>query len=338
MKALPTSQSQVNAKVNAHVHVYQAEYARRLNRVLDYIDQHLDSSLELEQLAEIAHFSRFHFHRVFAAWMGETLGDYARRRRLETAAWRLSCDLQASILDIALACGFASGEAFARAFKLRFDCTPTQWRAGSHKRRLEQVRAIYEKRLLQDSNLSQVLSNPDQVSQGGICEDGDSYQPLRKYHMEVKIVQLPAVRVAYHRYIGPYGPGVTSFWRSKVAPWMQVHGLQDQLCYGIGHDDPSVTAADKCRYDACVTVPDVFASDTQVNIKTLPGGAYAVAKFNGPVTSVNDAWMELMREYLPASGMQCDDRPCFEQFSANSALDSQTGMFSCSLCIPVNAL
>ena len=156
--------------------------------------------------------------------------------------------------------------------------------------------------------------------------------------MEVNIVQLPAVRVAYQRYIGPYGPGVTEFWRSKVAPWMQVNDLQDQICYGVGHDDPSVTAADKCRYDACVTVSENFVAGTQANIKTLPGGAYAVAKFNGPVTAVNDAWMELMPEYLPASGMQCDDRPCFEQFSANSALDPRTGTFSCLLCIPVKAL
>ncbi|MFZ6742609.1 helix-turn-helix domain-containing protein [Undibacterium sp. JH2W] len=134
MNTSSISPAQANSKPNAHI--YQAEYARRLNRVLDHIDQHLDASLELEQLAEIAHFSRFHFHRVFAAWMGETLGDYARRRRLETAAWRLCCDMQASILDIALACGFASGEAFARAFKIRFDCTPSQWRTTRDERRL----------------------------------------------------------------------------------------------------------------------------------------------------------------------------------------------------------
>jgi AraC family transcriptional regulator len=316
----------------------KVEYARRQNRVLDYVDQHLDTSLELEKLADVAHFSRFHFHRIFAAWMGETLGDYARRRRLETAAWRLSCDRQASVLDIALACGFASGEAFARAFKLRFDCTPSQGRAGSDERRLAQVRAGYENRARHDSNLSQVLSNSDQVNVNGICEDGGSYQPRRKYLMEVNIVQLPAVRVAYQRYIGPYGPGVTEFWRSKVTPWMQVHGLQDQVCYEIGYDDPSVTAADKCRYDACVTITEGFAPDAHANVKTLQGGAYAVAQFNGPATAVNDAWMELMREYLPGSGMQCDDRPCFEQFSANSALDLQTGIFSCLLCIPVKAL
>lgn len=162
---------------------HQAEYARRLNRVLDYIDQHLDSALELEYLADIAHFSRFHFHRVFAAWMGETLGDYARRRRLESAAWRLSCDWQASILDIALAYGFASGEAFARAFKIRFACTPSEWRADTDARRLSKIVAAYENRSLPDSNLNQVLSNPDQVRKPGFCEDDDPHQSFNEKHV-----------------------------------------------------------------------------------------------------------------------------------------------------------
>jgi ABC-type glutathione transport system ATPase component len=57
-----------------------AAYTQRMNRVLDHIDKHLDESLEVTALAAIAHFSPFHFHRVFTAWMGETLGDYLRSR------------------------------------------------------------------------------------------------------------------------------------------------------------------------------------------------------------------------------------------------------------------
>ena len=64
----------------------QAEYQRRIHRVLAYIDKHLDEDLSLEVLADVAHFSRFHFHRVFVALCGETLGDYLRRRRVEVAA------------------------------------------------------------------------------------------------------------------------------------------------------------------------------------------------------------------------------------------------------------
>jgi len=50
-----------------------------MHRVLTYIDRHLDRPLELAQLAAVAHFSSFHFHRLFCAFTGETLGDYVRR-------------------------------------------------------------------------------------------------------------------------------------------------------------------------------------------------------------------------------------------------------------------
>lgn len=52
------------------------DYADRMNKVLGYIDAHLDAPLNLEALAEVAHFSPFHFHRLFVAWFGETVGDW----------------------------------------------------------------------------------------------------------------------------------------------------------------------------------------------------------------------------------------------------------------------
>ena len=57
----------------------RAEYRSRMHRVLAHIDAHLDEPLDLSSLAGVAHFSPFHFHRLFAAWTGETLGDYLRR-------------------------------------------------------------------------------------------------------------------------------------------------------------------------------------------------------------------------------------------------------------------
>src|SRR3954466_10641636 len=105
-----------------------SEYTRRMHRVLEHIDRHLDQPLDLDALAGVAHFSAFHFHRIFSAWMGETVGEYLRRRRLETAALRLVSQPELPILHVALSVGFGSSEAFARAFKLRFGRTPSSWR------------------------------------------------------------------------------------------------------------------------------------------------------------------------------------------------------------------
>ncbi len=118
------------------------EYAKRMHRVVEYIDQHLDEPLELSTLAKVAHFSAFHFHRLFSAWMGETLGEYLRRRRLEVAALRLVAQPAVPVLNIALSVGFGSAEAFARAFKARFGCTATSWRQGEADRWTAQLEGL----------------------------------------------------------------------------------------------------------------------------------------------------------------------------------------------------
>src|SRR6202022_314988 len=113
----------------------RTEYQARMHRVLAYIDRHLDEQLELDMLANVANFSSFHFHRLFTAWFGETLGDYVRRRRLELAALRLVAQPRLPVLQVALSVGFGSTEAFARAFKTRFGSTPTGWRDSQRRKR-----------------------------------------------------------------------------------------------------------------------------------------------------------------------------------------------------------
>ncbi|HEU5134159.1 MAG TPA: helix-turn-helix domain-containing protein, partial [Steroidobacteraceae bacterium] len=82
------------------------EYDRRMNAVVEHIDRHLDQKLDLAALAGIANFSPFHFHRLFRALMGEALGDYVRRRRLEIAAVRLLSQEAVPVLNVALGVGF----------------------------------------------------------------------------------------------------------------------------------------------------------------------------------------------------------------------------------------
>lgn len=324
---------------------YRAEYARRINRVLDYIDRHLDQPLELAQLAGVANFSPFHFHRVFAAWMGETLGDYARRRRLEQAAFRLSCGLDESVLATALATGFGSGEAFARAFKLKFGCTPSAWRRDTRQRLAAQALGSGAGPLA-GSNPNQAPRKFDQAPRRGIGDDDVSRNDTGDFHMNVTVIDLPAARVAYHRLIGPYGPRIGAFWRATVAPWIASNGLDQQMCYGVGHDDPGITAPDKCRYDACVTLPDsvsdAFDGAGSATIATLPGGRYAVARFEGDPAALANAWTWLTRDWLPESGLQPDDRPCFEMFGPNTVTRPrgahEVGRLVCDLCIPVRPL
>lgn len=305
----------------------RSEYERRMNRVLDHIDRNLDAQLDLPALADVANFSRYHFHRIFAGWMGETIGDYVRRRRLEVAAHKLAAG--GSVLEVALSTGFGSGEAFARAFKNRFGSTPTEWRNSTPERTAAFLAA-------QNSNLNQANSKYGQAGDGANSEHDFSHNPFGEMIMEVNIVDMQPARIAYRRHIGPYGPAVGQFWAQAVMPWMLGHGLAEATCYGIGHDDPSVTPADKCRYDACVEIPAGFEPGGQFSVASLPGGRYAVTRYNGSPRNIGPVWNRLMKEWLPFSGLQCDERPCFERYES---LATQTdGSFTCEICIPVKAL
>ena len=106
------------------------EYVARINRVIDHIDAHLGAELALAELADVACFSRFHFHRIFSAMVGETITDYVKRIRLQNAASRLVNNPRDSVTDIAMACGFSSPSVFARAFRERFGVSASSWRAS----------------------------------------------------------------------------------------------------------------------------------------------------------------------------------------------------------------
>jgi AraC family transcriptional regulator len=306
------------------------EYTQRMNRVMDHIDRHLDQPLALADLASVANFSSFHFHRIFAAWMGQTLGDYLRRRRLEVGALMLARSPALTVLEVALAVGFGSGEAFARAFKQTFGQSPSAWRA----------QAPLDRRLPSQSKMDQGQGKLDQAETERPTHDEDSIQQefLMRVLSEIRVQKLAPVRLAYMRHIGPYGPSVGRFWAETFLPWRAAQGLSEQDCYGIGLDDPAVTRPAQCRYDACVEVPAGFVARNPVSLSELPGGVYAVAQFKGRESDVAAAWTELLREWLPASGMQLDERPFFERYAAQAQKDANTGVFACEICIAVKPL
>ena len=304
-----------------------AEYERRIHRVVAHIDRHLDEPLDLEALAAVANFSAFHFHRLFRAWTGETLGDYLRRRRVETGALRLLTQPGSSVLEIALAVGFGSGEAFGRAFKARFGASPSAWREA--RRREAQ------------SNPGRGERSLDQAAQKVDFDDGFSATPSIEdptMDVSVSLIDMLPTPVAYYRYIGLYGPPVGRFWMERVAPWMAENGLFDRVRFGIGHDDPAITEPAKCRYDACVVAEPGEVLSGQPMRAVLPGGRYACMPFEGTTGDIDAAWHRLLGRWLPASGLQLDARPLLERYPVEASYDPQTGVFGCDLCIPVRPL
>lgn len=101
------------------------DWQQRLNRALTYIEDHLESSLSLDEAAQQANSSSFAFFRMFEVITGLSPGEYVRRRRLSLAALELVRD-DAKIIDVALRFGYESPESFTKAFRRLFSLSPSE--------------------------------------------------------------------------------------------------------------------------------------------------------------------------------------------------------------------
>lgn len=133
------------------------------------------------------------------------------------------------------------------------------------------------------------------------------FSPFHFHRMKVKLIDRPPVTIAYLRHLGPYGEPIMRFWQDIYYPWAATHNLFDQPRYGISHDDPSITAPEQCRYDACAEVAADFAGAGHAFKTTIAGGRYAVLRFKGSVAEVGAAWAKMLREWLPPAA--CNSMP-----------------------------
>jgi AraC family transcriptional regulator len=301
----------------------QLEYARRVNRVVDHVREHLADELSLAALARLAAFSPFHFHRIFRAVTGETVFGFIQRLRIEKAATALLHDAERSVLEVALDHGFSAAATFARAFRARFGTTATAWRAaGGPKERMT----------------GKAIGKGPKASSAGRADTRK--RPMKEAAMNVQVRESPPYHVAYMRYVGPYGPhGIPELWM-KLRTWIDARGLgsPDSITLGVAHDDPAVTAPERCQYDACVVVPPDFVPDRSVGVMDVAGGRYATAQFEGSAHEIQGAWDRIFAAWLPGSGYQPDDRPCYELYRGSPMKGTKPGVFRCELSLPVRPL
>lgn len=295
-------------------------YLSRINKVIDYIDTHIDEPLSLEKLAEVASFSPYHFHRIFRGIMKENINPYIRRIRVEKAASQLLHHPDTPVLDIATSCGFNSAASFARAFKDTFKMSATEWRG-----------LTYEQRVLTFSEhrkIGQVKRKNGKLVEVETSYLGDEFniqwqiimQGTTFSHVEVK--ELPEIHVAYIRHIGPY-KGNTELFASlfgKLMQWATPRGLvrfPETKMLSIYHDDPNITDDEKLRLTVALSVPKDTPVEGEIGYMELTGGLYAVARFEINADQYEEAWQSVYGGWLPESGYEPAHSPSFESYLNN---------------------
>lgn len=269
----------------------EKSYRRRMLTVLTHIQENLDGELTLEGLSRIAGFSRFHFHRIFLGMTGETVGAHIRRLRLTRAAWRLEFT-QTSVTETGLEAGYDAAEAFSRAFKAQYGESPSRFREYSRKRRNERMAELFP--------FPEDFLNPQRIGAAA---------------MEVMITRKEALRVACARAVGPYKQSAGEAW-NKMMAWAGPKGLfgPSTRCIGVGYDNPSTTAPELLRYDACVTVGPEVDGEGEIVVSELPGGEYATVVHKGPYEELEKTYMWFYGVWLPQSGREPAMRPGYEVY------------------------
>lgn len=306
------------------------EYRARINRVMDYIDQHLDQSMELKTIADIAHFSPFHFHRIFTFLIGETPIDYIQRLRVEKAAWKLREYEPQSVTEIAYCCGFGSVSLFSRTFKKYFGMTPSQF-SKEEKPVYSQAGKLYSKN---GQMLSKNLKS-NVISEGDLCIVKSNQFYFMKTNINVK--EMPEMRAIYVRHIGPFNQIGQAY--EKIFKWAAPRGLftpNVSKSATITHDDPSVTELDKVRQSACIIVEEDVKVDGEIGKLTIPGGKYVVGNFELGFDEFEKAW-NTMCNWFTESGYQQGDGCTYELYHNDYTTHPQKKHIV-DICIPVKPL
>ncbi|MGN6668303.1 MAG: AraC family transcriptional regulator, partial [Trinickia sp.] len=215
--------------MQAHVDATCA-YTKRFDAVLAYIETNIDGDLSVEALSRVANFSKFHFHRQFAAYVGVPVSRFVQLMRLRKAAHSLASREFCSVLDAAFEAGFESPEAFSRAFKRAFGTAPSSFRQHPNWQIWSATFVI------------PYLS--------------------RKLTMQVRIVDFSETRVAALEHCGP--TGLVNESVRKFIDWRKKSGqspVASSRTFGIPRNNPDTTPADEFRFDICAEIDEPIASN-----------------------------------------------------------------------------
>ena len=259
------------------------DYTQRINKVVAYINDHLDASLDLKTLSEVAALSEFHFHRVFKALKGETIGAHITRLRLEATA-RLLRYTPLPIEEIAFNIGYETPASLSKAFKNQYGITPSEYRTNKD---------IYI--------MKKEIINP---------------------HLALKapkIMDLEPKNLIYVALTGEYGTlnygkAYEQLWAVVKSQKLFTKGIES---IGVFYDDPKITEISLQRSEICLSIHKPACPEGEVSCKSLAGGKYAVFFYQGSyshLAAVDDAAMRWVVE----SEYELRDEPLFEKYLNDS--------------------
>ena len=276
------------------------DYIQRINKVVAYINNHLDETLDLKTLANEAALSDFHFHRIFKALKGEAIGGYITRLRLEATA-RLLRYTALTIEEIAFNIGYETPASLSKAFKKQYGISPTEYRTNKDT-------YIMKKEII---NLDLALKAPKIVT------------------LEPKNLIYVALTGAYGTL--DYGKAYEQLWAIIKAQKLFTKGIES-IC--ISYDDPKITEGSLQRSDICLAIHKPASPQDEVSCKTLAGGKYAVFFYQGSYENLSQVYDTAVRWVIDHQ-YTLREEPFFEKY-LNDARRTPKEKLKTEIYIPIN--
>lgn len=266
----------------------QGDLASRLARVRAHIEDAGERIPPLAELAAVAGWSPFHFHRVFRAATGSTVARYVQEVRLHRAAFRLAFRPDDALTDIALDAGYATPDAFARAFRRRCGQSP-----GSFRRAPQWARW---------SCMSVPTSHEDTMA---AHDDRDTLVTI-----ETRDDQPIALLV----HCGP--PQAIPATIQRFIAWRRRAGVVPPASptFNLLYDDPGEVPPEAFRMGLAAGMRSPMpCADGEVVPAMIAGGRVAVLRHVGDEASLGRAIDWLYRDWWPRSGASLRDAPLYLQ-------------------------
>ncbi len=310
--------------------ISKEEYIARINQVMEFIEKHVNESINLDSMANIAHFSPFHFHRIFSVLVGETPANFLQRIRVEKAAQQLKDYPRKSISDIAFDCGYSSTALFSRTFKKHFGLSASEFRLLD--------KPLMVKNGVYYSKIGQPLSKKSKLF---VAENEElcpvNIKQLIIMETKINIQEMPEMQVIYCRHTGEFNQIGQAY--GKLMQFAGPRGLlnnSDAKTLTLYHDDPTVTAIEKVRQSACLVISKEVKIEGEIGKLTIPAGKFAVGRFEIDVTEFEQAW-NTMCLWFTESGYEPGTGNPYELYH-NDHTKHPEHKFILDICIPVKTM
>ncbi|KGA97166.1 AraC family transcriptional regulator [Alkalihalobacillus alcalophilus ATCC 27647 = CGMCC 1.3604] len=258
---------------------------------IEYIESRLQEKIEIEELAKITHFTKFHYQRMFYMLTGVTVAEYIRRRRLTLAAQELLSSKE-KVIDVAMKYRYDSPEAFTRAFRKLHGVSPSQVRKNGIK-------------------LSAYPKISFQLQIKGAIDM--NYQILEKGKMEVvgKSIRISTENGENHQKIPLFWNEFNSDGSSEEL---------EKVCTELGYLGVCLNFDEEQKeFDYMIAV-EIRAGEKVPNgyvKEMIPAATWAVFEAVGPAAkAVPEVTGRIFSEWLPSTGYELANKPELEVYPA----------------------